>query len=110
MTPPAIRPERPADTDAIRAVNLAAFGQPGEAGLVDALRRNGKASVSLVAVLDDVVVGHILFSPVTLDPASPGLRMLGLAPMAVLPAYQRRDIGSELVRAGLAACRTQQTD
>src|SRR3989442_13158915 len=57
-----IRPEVPADFDAVRGVNAAAFGQDAEAQLVDALRAGGYARLSLVAELDQHVVGHILFS------------------------------------------------
>jgi putative acetyltransferase len=46
-------------------------------------------------------VGHILFSPVTLEGPKSTLKGMGLAPMAVLPEYQGRGIGSRLVREGL---------
>jgi len=99
-----IRPERPADIASIRAVNLTAFETSTEADLVDALREQAHPIVSLVA--DDVgaIVGHILFSPVTLR-AHPELQIMGLAPMAVVPAKQRQGIGSALVREGLEQCR-----
>ena len=61
-----IRPENHDDRDAIRHVNNAAFGGDVEANLVDALRDGGFAEVSLVAELDDEIVGHILFSPVSI--------------------------------------------
>jgi putative acetyltransferase len=99
-----IRTERPADVATIHDVNLAAFGATTEADLVDALRREASPIVSLVADDADAVVGHILFSPVTLS-GHEGLKVMGLAPMAVLPAHQRRGIGSALVNAGLDACR-----
>jgi|SRR5436190_15235941 len=98
-----IRHERNVDADAIRAVTAAAFPTQAEAALVDALRRQHAAVVSLVAEDGGQVVGHVLFSPVTLDGSDQG--MLGLAPMAVSPARQRQGIGSELVRAGLDATR-----
>ena len=98
-----IRPERRDDTDAIRALTAAAFPTPAEATLVDALRRQHASVISLVADDGRRVVGHILFSPVTLDGTD--ARMLGLAPMAVWPERQRHGIGSELVGAGLAASR-----
>ena len=82
-----------------------AFGTPAEADLVDALR-GSTGSISLVATVSGAAVGHILFTPVTLDGASAG-RVAGLAPMAVLPAHQRTGVGTHLVRAGLAACREQ---
>jgi putative acetyltransferase len=64
-----IRGERPEDIAAIHEVHELAFGRPAEADLVDALRASRKATLSLVAVEDDRIVGHILFSPVTIDAA-----------------------------------------
>jgi putative acetyltransferase len=61
-----IRSERPADWQEIRAVNLAAFETSIEADLVDALRRYAEPIISLVAEDDGRLIGHILFSPVTL--------------------------------------------
>jgi putative acetyltransferase len=101
--PVTIRNEEPADISGVRHVNQAAFDTRAESGLVDALRQQARPIVSLVAVDDDVVVGHILFSPVTLS-SRPDVRFMGLAPMCVLPARQRQGIGSALVRAGLAEC------
>jgi putative acetyltransferase len=99
-----IRDERPGDVDAVRAVNRAAFETSEEADLVDALRRAASPLISLVAEAGDAVVGHIMFSPVTLAGAD-ALTLMGLAPMAVLPARQREGIGSRLVSAGLERCR-----
>ena len=99
-----VRAEVPADLDAVRELNRAAFGGPDEARIVDAIRGAVSPIVSLVADDHGTVVGHILFSPVTLTSAS-HLPVMGLAPMAVLPAHQRQGIGSALVRAGLDACR-----
>lgn len=99
-----IRPERPADMAGIRAVNLAAFETSTEANLVDVLREQAEPIVSLVADDGEAIVGHILFSPVTLT-AHSDVRIIGLAPMAVLPARQRRGIGSALVHEGLKQCR-----
>jgi putative acetyltransferase len=98
-----VRPESPGDIGAIRAVNLAAFETSLEADLVDALRAQASPVVSLVAEQGGTIVGHILFSPVTLAD-HPEARIGGLAPMAVAPQTQRRGIGSALVRAGLDAC------
>jgi putative acetyltransferase len=98
-----IRPEQAADIGAVRAVNRAAFETDAEADLVDALREQAKTIVSLVADDASSIVGHILFTPVTLS-GHAALRIMGLAPMAVLPAVQRRGIGSALVRAGLEQC------
>ena len=99
-----IRDERQGDTERIRGVNLAAFGTSTEADLVDALRRKATPLVSLVAEDDANVVGHILFSPVTLA-SKPGLILMGLAPMAVVPSRQRQGVGSTLVLEGLERCR-----
>src|SRR6476646_8630822 len=100
-----IRPETSADHDAIRHVNRLAFGQGDEARLVDALRDGGYVRVSLVAEAESRVVGHVLFSDLPILTDDGTVAALALAPMAVLPEYQRRGIGSALVRRGLAACR-----
>jgi len=106
-----LRPETPADHAAIHAVELAAFGQPAEADLVDALRAAGDLSLSLVAEIGGTIVGHIAFSPVSLSPAPPRhLRVEGLAPVAVLPAWQGKGIGSALCRAGIEARRAAGVD
>ena len=102
-----VRPERPEDLSAIRAVNTRAFARNNEADLVDALRAAGVALASLVAEQASDVVGHILFSPVTLQTAGGETAAVGLAPMAVLPALQRRGIGSQLVKEGLEVIRRQ---
>jgi putative acetyltransferase len=103
-----IRPESPTDFDAIRRVNRLAFGRDDESQLVDALRDGGCVRLSLVAELDGEIVGHILFSelPIIADSGT-YIQALALAPMAVLPAYQRRGIGSELAARGLELCREQ---
>jgi len=92
-----VRQERAEDLKAIREVNLRAFAQPQEADLVDKLRRNCDDLLSLVAVRQDQVVGHILFSPVTIETGDATLGGMGLAPMAVLPEHQRQGFGSRLV-------------
>ena len=73
-----IRDESPGDVEAIREVNTRAFGRDQEANIVDALRSNGAVSLSLVATVDGRVVGHILYSPVSVGP----LMGEGLGPMA----------------------------
>jgi putative acetyltransferase len=100
---PIIRPESEQDRAAVHRVNEAAFQRPNEADLVDAVRH--LASVSLVAELEGEVVGHILFTPVTVQGERDRREAPGLAPMAVLPEVQNQGIGSALVRAGLEACR-----
>ena len=104
MDMPLIRAERPADHAAVRQLHLAAFESAVEADLVEQLRARASPLVSLVALEDGAVVGHILFSPVTID-ESPALHVMGLAPMAVQPSRQRSGIGTALVSAGLEACR-----
>ena len=99
-----LRPEQPADVPAIRSVNLRAFEGPGEAALVDALRRQAHPTISLVAELGGDVVGQITFSPVVHE-QHPELTVMGLAPMAVVPDLQGQGIGSALVRAGIDRCR-----
>ncbi len=99
-----VRLEHPGDSVAVREINERAFGGPQEAELVEALR--GCADrISLVATLDGRVIGHILFTPVTIEPCAVELRAAGLAPMAVQPEYQRLGVGGQLVRTGLDECR-----
>jgi putative acetyltransferase len=100
-----IRQETPADILAVQAVNEAAFETGAEAALVDALRENGKFTLSLVAVVEGEVVGHVLFTDIEMEPGGAEARILGLAPMAVRPDMQRRGIGGALVRRGLEDCR-----
>ena len=108
-----IRAERAGDEAAVRRVNELAFGGREEAALVDALREAARPHVSLVATDGGEVVGHIFFSPVSLEPEDSSVvapedssfAAMGLAPMAVLPDQQRRGVGSALVRAGLDECR-----
>jgi putative acetyltransferase len=96
-----VRNEKPADIDSIRQVNLEAFGRSQEADLVDKLRQKRTDLFSLVATEQDRVVGHILFSPATIEIGNTTVQGMGLAPMAVLPNCQRRGIGSALIRAGI---------
>lgn len=99
-----IRDGRPKDFEAIRQVNIAAFERPGEADLVDRLRQ-AEPTFSFVAVQEGQVVGHIFFSEVAIaPPCTPSPKILGLAPLAVLPDFQRQGIGSSLVQHGLEVC------
>ena len=102
-----VRPEKPEDIPAIRIVNRRAFGGAAEADLVDALRRNGKTVISLVAEDDGLIVGHIFFSPVAIHSKGAGLTGVGLAPLAVMPERQNQGIGSTLVEHGLRRCREE---
>jgi putative acetyltransferase len=96
-----IREERPEDRAAIRKINEQAFGQPQEADLVDALRRNCGDLLSLVAVADEQIVGHVLFSPVTVGADREKVLGMGLGPMAVLPGHQRQGVGTQLIEYGI---------
>jgi putative acetyltransferase len=100
-----IRDETPADFDAIRQVNSAAFSSDLEAGLIERLRDEGIIIRSLVAVADAQLVGHILFSQVWVENDKEMVTVASLAPMAVHPDHQRRGIGSALVRDGIEVCR-----
>lgn len=99
-----IRDEEKRDWAAVRAVNESAFETSVEADLVAALRAQAEPVISLVAEDDGTIIGHIMFSPVVLE-GHPGLKVMGLAPMAVVFERQRRGVGSSLVRAGLERCR-----
>jgi len=96
--------ERESDRDAVHALNAAAFETGSEADLVDALREQAAPLASLVAREAGEVVGHILFSPVTLANDADGL-IMGLAPMAVAEEMRGRGVGSALAQAGIDACR-----
>jgi putative acetyltransferase len=99
-----IRTEKLEDVESVRKVNIAAFGRENEANLVDRLR-GISSTLSFVAVQSDRIVGHIFFSPVSVaGNCSSNLSILGLAPLAVLPNYQRQGIGTLLIREGLKEC------
>jgi putative acetyltransferase len=88
-----IREEQPGDREAVRRVEEAAFGRAEEADIVDALRGDPACALSLVALVDGEIVGHLLFSR--------GDRAMTLGPLAVLPSHQRSGVGSALMREGL---------
>jgi len=100
-----VRPEKPQDRVAIYAVNAAAFPTEAEAKLVDALRDQEALAVSLVAEHEGQIVGHIAFSPMTMEGPDSHLKAIGLAPVAVLPDVQRQGFGGQLVLAGIDTCR-----
>ncbi|NDJ20623.1 GNAT family N-acetyltransferase [Nostoc sp. B(2019)] len=97
-----IRCETLLDYPAIAEVNTLAFGQENEAKLVEEIRHSDRyiSELSLIAEVEGIVVGHILFSYIDLV-GEETLQVLGLAPLAVSPQFQRQGIGSKLVEAGL---------
>lgn len=103
-----IREEQLQDIEAISELNVRTFGQIQEAELVDKLRQNCSDLLSLVAVMQDQVVGHILFSPASIESLERTVQGMALAPMAVLPEFQRQGIGSALVRTGIEKLRERQ--
>ena len=100
-----IRVEKPEDQIGVRHINTQAFDTDVETNLIDALRKSGIPLISLVAEEDGELVGHILFSPVTLEGHNCSISLAGLASMAVAPAFQKRQIGSMLVEEGLRHCK-----
>jgi putative acetyltransferase len=96
-----VREELPEDISAVRLVNVRAFGRTQEADIIDKLRQNCSDLLSLVAVRQNDVVGHILFSPTTVESEDRSTQGMGLAPIVVRPDCQRQGIGSELIRAGI---------
>ena len=105
-----IRTETARDIEAIERVVASAFPTNAEAALVNALRAARKLRVSLIAERAGSVVGHVALSPVTLEPPHRSISLLGLAPVAVLPEFQRQGIGSALIEHGLEACRNLKID
>lgn len=110
-----VRPETATDYPATYEINRLAFGGEGESRLVEALRKSPRfrPQLSLVALKDQEIVGHILFSPAVIEgivetgkeAGKNDVPVLVLGPMAVLPEYQRQGTGSQLVRHGLEECR-----
>jgi putative acetyltransferase len=99
-----IRDAEPRDFAAIRQVIRHAFGQDEEANLVERLRADGDVLVELVAASDIAIKGHILYSPLMIGQKFKTLRAAALAPVSVLPAFQRQGTGGALICAGNACC------
>lgn len=105
-----VRPENTENSEersVIHSINKTAFGSQDEADLVDELRTEGVVLVSLVAEIQEQIVGHILFSRMSIETPGGSVPAASLAPMAVLPEHQRRGIGGRLVRHGLNLLREQ---
>lgn len=99
-----IRAEAADERAAVVRINDDAFGGTAESRLIESISRTGRPTISLVACADGAPVGHIFFSEVHMRSDGPVLSVFALAPMAVVPAWQRRGIGSRLVESGLDAC------
>jgi len=99
------RQEKPGDQLAIRGVNVQGFGTSEEADLVDALRQANAIVLSMVALDGEDIIAHILFTEVVVTRADSRFTGIGLGPMAVLPCYQRKGIGSRLLQIALDKCR-----
>lgn len=93
-----IRKEKESDIKEIFEINKSAFGRNLESKLVDMLRIADCDIISLVAEFNGKIVGHIMFSPVYIDGKVAGM---GLAPLAVLPEFQKQGIGTKLINAGI---------
>ena len=102
-----IRPAEAGDAAAIRHVLIAAFPTGAEAGLVEALARDGDAVVSLVAEREGEVVGHVLLSRMRVSGDG---RAVGLGPVGVVPGFQGGGIGAALIEAALAIARATGED
>ena len=101
-----IREEQASDIELIWKVNSEVFETEAEADLVNVLRSSGCTYISLVAETENNIVGHILFTPVELTGNENELKIMGLAPMAVLSQCQNKKIGTRLIKAGLERCRS----
>ena len=97
-----MRPATPADHDAIRRIVDAAFGGPAESAIIDGVRAEDAVLADLVAEQGGEIVGHVLFSRMSVAPAR---FIAGLGPVAVRPDQQRRGIGDALCRAGIEVVR-----
>jgi putative acetyltransferase len=100
-----IRPETASDAEAVFRVELEAFGEEMEPRLVEALRAAGRVLLSLVAEEDGRIVGHVLFTAMSIESDEASFPAVCLGPLAVLPEYQRRGIGGRLLEEGLRQLR-----
>ncbi|MFC2138353.1 GNAT family N-acetyltransferase [Bacteroidota bacterium] len=96
-----IRKEKSSDFESIKYVNNQAFNQPQEGNVIDKIRNTDSNILSLVAEMDNKIVGHIFFSSVEIEGYSEIKDGMGLAPMAVLPEYQKQGIGEMLINEGI---------
>jgi putative acetyltransferase len=96
-----VRNERPEDCAAIRLVNEEAFGRHDEVDLIDRLRAQGVVLASFVAEVEGMIAGHILFSRMSIETTDKSIEAVALAPVAVIPKFQRQGIGTLLMSHGL---------
>ena len=101
-----VRHETPSDRELVYEIAVAAFGQDNEARLVEALYEADHVVLSLVAEVEGEVVGHVLFSPMTVGTETDTNVAICLGPMAVAPSYQNQGIGTRLVEIALAELRS----
>jgi predicted N-acetyltransferase YhbS len=104
-----IRPETDKDYRAIYNLTMRTFGRQNEAKLIDALRKTEQfnPALSLTAKYRQQIVGHILFYPISIVDGDKKIETLALAPMSVLSEYQRKGIGSKLVKVGLGKAKKE---
>lgn len=97
MSAPTIREATEADRAAIFELVARAFGRDAEAALVEAIVADSEDVLELVAVSDGAIVGHVLFSRLSVESGNRSASAVALAPISVDPARQRSGIGSVLV-------------
>lgn len=103
-----IRKEQFTDASAIGRLTVEAFSQStlghhGESDLIEAIRAAQPAAISLVAIDDEHVIGHLLSSPARLESPSKTIHGTAIGPVSVLPKFQRQGVGSALIRELIAA-------
>ena len=101
-----VRLEAPGDEDGVRAVELAAFAGPEEAGIVDRIRAEAPEGWQSIVAVDGAgeIVGHLLLSPCPVEDDAGALlaTVLAIGPVAVRPAAQLRGVGSALMYAAMS--------
>jgi putative acetyltransferase len=102
-----IRVENKSDFNAIKDVNDKAFNQPQGGNIIDKIRNTDSGILSLVAELDNKIIGHIFFSPVEIEGHPEIKNGMGLAPLAVLPEYQKQGIGKMLINESINILKNQ---
>ncbi len=100
-----IRDVEPRDFPAVRAAITHAFDRADEADLVEQLRADGDVLFELIEASDIALQGHILYSRLEIERREETLKAAALAPVSVLPAFQKRGIGANLIQAGNERCK-----